>query len=322
MPDQLLFDAVALGETMLRLSVTLGERLQQAQSLDLHVGGAESNVLAALARLGRRSAWISSLPANALGRLVADALRSAGIDLSLLDWQPEGRVGTYYIEYGQGPRATTVLYDRQHSCLSTLDTAAVDWERALSTRLLHLTGITPALSPQARALTARACDEARARSVPFTFDVNFRSRLWAAEEAAAVLPGMASGAAILFCAERDAETLWGLGGEAEARCRALQAAFGAGAVVMTVGDRGSYLWDGSGLRHQPAYPTHVVDRIGAGDALAAGVIDGWLAGDLERGLQEGALLAALAASQHGDMVVTTADEVSALLAAPAGGLLR
>lgn len=303
------FDVVALGETMVRYSTPLGNRLQNARRMDVGIGGAESNVLAALARMDRRVAWISSLPRNALGMLVADILRTTGIDLSLVDWREGGRVGTFYVEYGQGPLATSVIYDRINSCISLMEPDAVDWQRALHTRIFHLTGITPALSQTARALAQETANRVRAAGIPFSFDVNYRSKLWSESEASTVLPQIAHGAEILCCAERDAQLLWGIQGDTRAVCIALQEIFGARHVGVSVGAEGAYLWSDSELHHEDAVPVHVVDRIGAGDGLAAGLLHGWLGGQIVRGLRYGVVLASLAASQYGDIITTTAAEV-------------
>lgn len=307
--QNLQFDVVGLGESMVRYSTPIGNRLQSAQQLNVHVGGTESNVLAALARMDRRVAWISSLPRNPLGLLVADVLRTSGIDLSLVDWQEEGRVGAFFVEYGQGPLAMSVTYDRAGSCISRMAPDAVDWDRALQTRIFHLTGITPALTPVARALTQTAADKARAAGVPFSFDVNYRSKLWSETEAREALPHIAHNAEILCCAVRDAQSIWGIRGDVEAVCRGLRDIFGARHVGVSVGAEGAYLFSDGEMHHEAAVPVHVVDRIGAGDGLAAGLLHGWLNGEVVRGLRYGVVLAALAASQYGDMIVTTAAEV-------------
>lgn len=306
------FDVVALGETMVRFSTPLGNRLQNARRMDVGIGGTESNLLAALARMDRRVAWISSLPRNALGLLVADILRTTGIDLSLVEWREGGRVGCFFVEYGQGPLATSVIYDRVDSCIAQMATEAVDWSRALQTRIFHLTGITPALSQSALRLTQDAADRARGAGIPFSFDVNYRSKLWSESAAREALPAIAHGAEILCCAERDAQLLWGIQGDTRAVCIALQEIFGARHVGVSVGAEGAYLWSEGELHHEDAVAVHVVDRIGAGDGLAAGLLHGWLKGEIVRGLRYGVVLAALAASQYGDIITTTAAEVEEL----------
>ena len=315
------YDLTTIGETMLRLSVPAGERLETATHLALHPGGAESNVASLLARLGRRTVSTGALPDSALGRRVASALREAGVDVDHIVWRTGGRMGTYYVEFSQPPRPTQVIYDRAGSCAAQLGADDVPWAPLLATRLLHLTGITLALSPTCRALTAEAVARARAAQVPVSFDVNYREKLWSPAAAAAVLRPLIAGVDLLFCSQGDAQRLFGCGGAAETMVAQLAELSGARAVVMSVGDGGVLATAGGAQWAEPAAPVGVVDRLGAGDALAAGIIDGWLDGDLAAGLRRGVMLAALALSQHGDMVVTTRGELDALLAGQ-GRLVR
>ena len=316
------YDVTAFGESMLRLSVPVGERLARAARFDATVGGAESNVLGALAQLGRRCGWFSALPANALGELVAQQLRAVGIDLAGVVWRPQGRVGTYFVEHATPPRSAQVIYDRAGSCVAQLTSDQVDWSRLLDTRLLHLTGITPALSQSCRLIVTEAMRRARAAGVPVSFDINYRARLWPEGEAASILGPLVEGAALLFCSQTDARRLFGIAGEPEQVAGVLAGRFGADCVVVSAADAGVTVWEQGRTRRQPAYQVVTVDRLGAGDALAAGVIHGWLDGDLATGLRYGALLAALALTQHGDMVVTNQGELDALLAEGGGGISR
>ena len=140
------FDVTSFGEMLLRLSVPSGDRLEVAQHLDVFPAGAEANVLSLLARLGRKTQWAGALPRNSLGRLAANALRTADVDTSGIIWNELGRMATYYVEFGAPPRGIQVTYDRAHSCITQLKPDEIDWDSLLDTRLLHLTGITPALS--------------------------------------------------------------------------------------------------------------------------------------------------------------------------------
>ncbi len=319
------FDVTALGEMMLRFSVPAGERLEMAASMDVAPGGAEGNVVVALSRLGRRCGYVSAFPDHAAGRLIANALRGAGVDTSALLWRTSGRVGTYFIEFSAPPRPINVIYDRADSCASHLTATDPDWDYLLDTRLLHITGITPAVSPSCREMTVEAVRRARAAGVALSFDINYRSKLWTATEAAAALCPLIEGADILFCKRSDAALLFGCGGDAPEALRALAAQTGARQVIMTQGDQGVIGWSAAEgvVHHAPALPVVILDRIGAGDALAAGVLDGWLDGDLPQGLRRGTALAALCLSQRGDLLVTTRAEMDALLAAGgAGGVQR
>jgi 2-dehydro-3-deoxygluconokinase len=308
------FDVTSIGETMLRLSVSAGERLEMAGQMAAQPGGAESNVITLLARLGLRAAWCGALPDSALGRLAANHLRMAGVDLDGVAWRPDDRMGVYFVEFATPPRATQVIYDRTDSCAARLKTTDVAWTHLLNTHLLHLTGITPALSASSLEITVDALQRARAASIPVSFDVNFRAKLWSTAQAAHILTPLIEGVDLLFCSKGDAERLFALDAPPEAAIQQLAARTRARLTVMSTGDDGVLAWDGVTLHRQAAMPTVVLDRTGAGDALAAGVIYGWLHGDLTMGLRYGVTLAALALSQRGDIVITNRAEVENVLA--------
>lgn len=321
-----MFDVTAFGEVMLRLSVSAGVRLESAAQLDAIAGGAEANVIAALARLGRRCGYITALPDNATGRRALASARAAGADLSRIVWRESGRVGLYFVEFAVPPRDTLVIYDRRDSCAAQLAPGDIDWDYVLDTRLLHITGITPALSDGCRALTAEAISRAHARPVAISFDVNYRARLWTPEAAREALSPLMQGVDLLLCKADDARRVFALEGEPEALVEALARQTGARRVVMTHGEAGALAWD-SAKRHlhrAAALPVTILDRLGAGDAFAAGVIHGWLedTDDVPRSLRYGAALAALKLSQLGDSVITTRAELDALVEKPGGGLAR
>ena len=313
------YDMTTIGEIMLRLSVPSGYRLEAATQFDVAPAGAESNCAALLARLGRRAAFVTALPNTAPGRLAAHSLRAAGVDLDGVVWSTAGRMGVFYVEYAVPPRPIEVTYDRTGSCFAQMSPGAVDYERLLATRLLHLTGITPALSQNASTIVHHCAERARANGIPISFDVNYRRKLWPPEQARTALLPLMQDATLLFCAQADAREVFGLTGAAETLPEQLAELTGAIYVVVSAGETGIFAWDSSALIHEPAAPTQVIDRLGAGDALAAGVIHGWLAGDFRQGLRFGAMLAALALSQHGDLVITTADELNRLVEAGRGG---
>jgi 2-dehydro-3-deoxygluconokinase len=315
------FDITSLGEAMLRLSVPAGIRLETAKELDVHVAGAEANVASLCARLGWRSGWMSSLPTHPLGRMVAHQLRQAGVDITAVQWA-DGRLGTYFIEFATPPRQTQATYDRADSCFTKLQPADIPWDYLLDTRLLHLTGITPPLSPGCLEVVREARQRARENGVAISFDVNYRSKLWSAETAAGVLRPLMQQVDLLFCSRRDAQTLFGCTGSPAEMLAQLLAQTQARKVVMTLAEEGVLGGDGTKIFHEPARPVGIIDRIGAGDALAAGVIHGWLADDFAAGLRYGVTLAAMALSQHGDMVVTNRTELEALVGETGGDVLR
>jgi len=316
------FDVTTLGEAMLRLSVPPGVRLETARQLDMYPAGAEANVAAALARLGRPCGWVSSLPDTSLGRLVTNELRQAGVDVTAVHWSATGRMGTYFIEFAGPPRPTQVVYDRANSCFTQLQAGQIDWEYLLDTQLLHLTGITPPLSPSCLDMVQQALQRARERGTAVSFDVNYRQKLWSSEAAATTLLPLMQKVDLLFCSQRDAINLFGCAGTPEELIMQLATQTEARHIVVSLAAEGVIGWDGKHIYRQAAPPVQMVDRIGAGDALAAGVIHGWLDGDFAAGLRYGVTLAALALSQYGDMVITTQDELTTLAAQSGGGMIR
>ena len=313
------FDVTTFGEIMLRLSVSAGQRLETATNLNMCPAGAEANVVSLLARLERKTCWFGALPENPLGQLAANHLRAAGVDPGGIIWRESGRLGTYFVEFGEAPRGIQVTYDRAYSSITYLEPGEVNWDALLNSRLLHLTGITPALSNSCQEITAEALRLAKNNKVPVSFDINYRQKLWAEAKAREILTGMMQGVELLFCSRLDAMRVFGCRGGALDIAKSMFELSQAKYVVITLGEQGAVLWDGSELRHAPACPTKIIDRLGAGDALAAGVIQGWLDGDMTLGLKYGVTLAALALSQFGDMVITTKPEMISL--ADAGSVL-
>lgn len=297
---------------MLRLSVPVGEHLETMPGLTVHLGGAESNVCAALASLGRRCSWLSRVPTGPLGRYVLRTLRAAGIDTSAVVLAEHERLGTYYVEFATPPRTTEVVYDRSGAAITELTVDEVDWDVLLNTRVLHLTGITPALSMSCFELVLEAAKRAKTRGVTVSFDVNYRSKLWSPGAAEHHLKTILPNVDILICGQGDAQTVFGLEGSAEDVLRALHKLTPAKHIVLTQSLEGaSALLEGE-LVHVPARPVEMVDRLGAGDAFAAGVLDGYLEGNMRSGLEKGVVLSALILAQHGDMLVTTPEEVGTL----------
>jgi 2-dehydro-3-deoxygluconokinase len=316
------FEVVTMGETMLRLSPPAHGRLEHADAIDLHVGGAESNVAVALARLGRRAAWVSALPDTPLGRRVSGAVAAAGVDVSGVRFTPDGRVGLYFVEFGSPPRATEVYYDRAgSSCARSLG-----FDAALLTgaRFAVLSGITLGLSDHARKVGLAFAAAARASGAEVVVDVNYRARLWGPDEAREATAALTREADVVVCSARDASAVFGLAeGDDRATVVEFAARFAPAArlVVLTCSDRGSVAVErGGAVRAQPVVPATVVDRFGAGDAFVGGVVDSLLAGlDVAGTLAFAARLAALKCTVAGDMSLASRADVNALAS---GDLLR
>lgn len=309
-----MLDLVTIGETMLRFTAADEQTLEQADYFRVDPGGAESNVAVALARLGFKTAWISRLPQNPLGRRIAGRIAAHGVDISRVLWTPNGRIGLWYFEKPAPPRPGQAYYDRANSAFSQIDANEVDWDFVRTARWLHLTGITPALSANCRALIQRALDEAKRAALPVSFDVNYRARLWSPQEARRVLEPMLDQVAVIFCPLRDAHTVFEETGDAATIARAWHRRFGARLVVITAGDAGAVAFDGAEHRITKLYPVHVVDPLGTGDAFVAGFLGGYWTSGVDTGLEWGAAAAALKQSYLGDLVWFTREDVLRLIA--------
>ncbi len=316
------FDITSLGEAMLRLSVPQGARLDDARQLDVQVAGAEVNVCVALARLGRHCSWVGRLPEHALGNLVLRQLRSDGVDVSAVRVAPNERLGTFFIEFAAEPRAIQVIYDRADSAAARMRVADVEWDYLLDTRIVHLTGITAALSESCYEIVVEAMRRAREANVLVSFDVNFRAKLWDARAAGERLRPLLADTDVLFCKSADAARLFDCTGQAQEQMERLQSLTRARIVYCTFGADGAAVLTKDGFFKLPAIPVHIVDRIGSGDAFAAGALDGILDQDPFLGLKRGLALAAIALSQFGDRVLTTRAELDAVMAQDAREIAR
>jgi 2-dehydro-3-deoxygluconokinase len=324
---------VCFGELLLRLTAPRRELLLQTPRLDVHIGGAEANVAVGLASLGHSASMISRVPANPLGDAAAGYLRRYGVDASGVSTGP-GRIGLYFLSPGAGLRPSDIVYDREGSSFALASAEDFDWDALLAdASLFHLSGITPALGPQSAALAIAAADAAQARGISISFDGNYRAQLWARwdSDPRAILTELVSRADILFGNHRDISLLLGgsYSGEGEARRReAADAAFAAfpklGLIASTarhVVDADTHRIAARVDRRDGAAQTEevavsgIVDRIGAGDAFAAGVLHGILTGaSTEDTARFGLALTALKHSLPGDASLFGRRDIDSFLA--------
>jgi len=295
---------VTLGEAMLRLSVRPGDRIEDAPSFDVHVAGSEANVAYAAARVGLRAAWVSVLPDNPLGHRVATTLSAGGVDTSLVRWEPAGRLGLYFVELGAAPRPVSVTYDRAASTMALATTSDFDWPAAVDTQVLHVSGITLALSDSCRELAKHAMHEARRAGATVTFDVNYRQKLWDRKVAAAAVRDIAPLIDVLICTQEDAQDLFDVDGAPD---------LGVETTVLTRGAEGAAASRAGMVVQRRGHPVATIDRVGAGDAFVAGLIWGLLDGSLELGLERGLAMSALKMTLRGDLFRLDAADVDALL---------
>jgi 2-dehydro-3-deoxygluconokinase len=305
-------DLVTLGEVLLRLAAPSPARFETVRQLDLQFGGAEANVAAACARLGLRTGWISALPANPWGERIRRELTGHGVDCGHVRMTEGTRVGVYFLEYGVAPRPVHVLYDRRDSAFARLTAAQVDWEPVRRARVVHLTGITPALGEAPRSLVERALAEATTVS----FDINYRATLWSAAEARAFLEPVLARVRYLFIGQSEAQTLFGLAGPPEQTLDALARLAPKATISVQRGEEGSIVLDGGRLfRPTRRVAVQMVDPIGAGDAYAAGFLWATLSGrDLQEAIDAGSAVAAIKCSTWGDIALVSPRDVADVLA--------
>ena len=324
---------VCFGELLLRLSSPGHELLFQSPALNAHFGGAEANVAASLAILGHSSRMVSALPDNAVGRACAGELRRHGVDICDIRFAT-GRMGLYFLAHGAMQRPAEVTYDRAGSAFSLTPGSAYDWPRLLEgAGWLHLSGINLALGDVPAQAALAAVGAARDGGVAVSFDCNFRSQLWGARVAQApqMLREIMSAADLLFGNERDIALVLGQvfaqPDDDERFLAAAQAAFEAFPRLrwMATAARRALDADTQELRGHLATRAHVlstrahrlagiVDRIGSGDAFAAGLLHGLITGIHEPGTLDFAVAAAcLKHSVPGDVNLLTATDMDAWL---------
>jgi 2-dehydro-3-deoxygluconokinase len=308
-------EVVTLGETMLRLSPVTVSTLEEAQQFQVDVAGAESNVAVALARMGLTVGWVSKLVDNSIGRMIAKRIQWHGVDVSRVVWSDRGRNGLYYLEPGVEPRPTRLVYDRADSAFTTTRFEEIDWEYFKKARLVHLSGITPALGKNVDKLTHQIIDHVGQSGALISFDVNFRSKLWSPSMARKMLTPIVKKVSILICSLNDAATVFGFrSAHAEDVARGLQQTHHNQLVVLTMGDKGAMAFDGQNIWYQDAYQAGSVDRIGRGDSFSAGFLYGYLNNDPPTGLKYGNAMAALNQTLKGDFFWCGKEEVEQLIA--------
>lgn len=319
---------VCFGELLLRLSPKGAVPLVRAGELAVDTGGAEANVAAALASLGRPARMISVLPDNPLGRMARATLASAGVDARSIATGP-GRMGLYFFEPPSGPIAGRVTYDRADSAFALAEPGTLDFAGALEgAALLHMSGITPALGPRGVALARAAAAAAEERGVPICFDGNYRANLWGAwdSDPRAILTDLVGKASVMIGNHRDISLLLGTtfsGDGPDRRREAAEAAFATLPKLQLIASTARHVETGAihniaarvDLRADhwqtdEARVEGIVDRIGTGDAFAAGLLLRYLEGASARDMAKSAL--ALAVMKHGvpgDMILVTRREL-------------
>jgi 2-dehydro-3-deoxygluconokinase len=335
---------VTFGEIMLRLSPSPGRRLSHATHFDVSFGGAEANVAVALAHYGLASRFVTAVPEHAIGQAAINTLRSFGVDITHVLRQGQ-RLGVYYLEHGASQRPAQVIYDRSGSSASEIRPGQIDWEAAMSSAgWFHWSGITPALSASTAQVTVEALQAAKRVGATVSVDLNYRAKLWPPERAQEVLTPMMQHVDIAIGNEDDAAQVFGLhavGADASAGrldvgayrdvAEQMIARFGCRMVAITLRESlsasenrwSACLHDGKEFHQSQKYTVQVVDRVGSGDAFAAGLIYGLISGKSAGEALEFAVAAScLKHSIRGDFNLVSVPEVEALAAGDVAGRIR
>jgi 2-dehydro-3-deoxygluconokinase len=336
----------AFGEIMLRLSPPGKEKLFQSPLLSARFGGGEANVAVSLAAFGHRVRYISICPPNEIGEAAVSELRRWGVETDHVLRQGK-RLGVYFAETGANQRPGKVIYDRENSALAEAKVGSIDWDSALQgVDWLHTTGITPALSASAAGLTLQAVRMAREKGIRVSVDLNYRGKLWKYGKAAPDVMGKIVGLAdVAIGNEEDCQKSLGIPADMDVEAGSLSVVAyetlsanvlgrypNLELVAITLRESRSAdqnIWSAV-LRNRerfyrgPRYEiTDIVDRIGAGDAFAAGLIHGLdLFGEHEKALAFGVAASCLKHSLPGDFNLASESEVLALMKGEKSGRIQ
>jgi 2-dehydro-3-deoxygluconokinase len=329
-------NVVTFGEIMMRLSTPGFSRFTQTESFNLVYGGSEANVAVSLAHFGIPAAHVTRFPDNDFGRAATQSLQKQGVETRHILYG-EQRIGIYFLENGSMHRASRIIYDRFDSAFAHIAPGMIDWDSIMKeASWFHWTGITPAISQGAASVCLEALEAARRNHVTVSGDINYRRNLWQyGKTARDVMPALIGLTDRIVAGITDFENCMGISGKTyEGACEQVMKAYpGIKKIATTTRDSISsshnkisgMLWDGHKLHHSREYDlTHIVDRVGAGDAFMAGLIYGWATGKDDLATIEFATAAgAWKHSVEGDVNLATSKEIEALVIGEnVGKLLR
>jgi 2-dehydro-3-deoxygluconokinase len=342
---------VTFGEVMLRLKAPGFERLLQSPCLEATFGGGEANVAVSLAQFGLEVVYVTALPRNPISEACVAFLKGKGVDTSHIVQTGE-RMGIYYFEAGANQKPARVVYDRAHSAIMDIPSSAFDWEKILDgATWLHITGITPALSVSVAEISLTALRSAREKSITVSVDYNYRKNLWKyGKNAPEVMTDLVRYADVGIANEEDCQRALGITVESgswedniergqidtekyKLLCEKVLSTF-PNLKYQAITLRESYNADRNGwaacLHNGKEFfvsthyeVTDIVDRVGTGDAFAAGLIYGLTSGMADREALEYAVAAScLKHSIPGDMNFSSVEEVKALMAGGGSGRIQ
>ncbi|MDE1549622.1 sugar kinase [Jeotgalibaca caeni] len=284
---------LCVGETLMRLSTEMGKHYYDTTSLHLHYGGAEANVAVNLSNLNHQTTYFTKVPDNQLGRAAIKHVTKYGVDAKNVIFGGP-RMGSYYLEAGVGARPTTVIYDRANSSVSQLTLEEVNVEELLEGKtMLHITGITAALSENMSEMTFQLIQKAKEKGLKVNYDVNYRAKLWSIEESAAFLKRVLPYVDYLSAGKLDAINFLGIQQPGEEVTDELGYYYNEihklypnieiiystlrNVISATHNTLQGAIWKDGETHYSKVHDMdYIIDRIGGGDAFAAGVLHGIL----------------------------------------------
>lgn len=327
---------ITFGEIMMRLSAPGFARFTQAGQFQALYAGSEANVAASLSILGIPSAHVTRFPENDLGTAAIQSLQRYGVGTEYIVLG-DGRLGLYFLENGAMQRSSKIVYDRFDSAFARIKSGAIDWDNVFeNAQWFHWTGITPAISQGAADVCKEALVAARKKGLTISGDINYRRNLWQyGKSAQEIMPGLIELTDIIVGGTADFENCLNINeADFETACKKVIKQFPAvKKLSSTLRDSissshniiSARLWNGKSLLTSKSYDlTHIVDRVGAGDAYMAGIIYGWITGKTDQqALEFGIAASALKHSIEGDVNMATMEEIDALVKGEnVGKLLR
>jgi 2-dehydro-3-deoxygluconokinase len=267
-------DVITFGESMVLFGPDSSGPLRYVQNFNKSIAGAESNVAIALAKLGHEVGWFSKLGNDEFGRYIQATIRGEGVDVSRVIFDPLRSTGILFKERFMHSNPN-VYYYRKDSAASTLKPEELDEEYIKSAKILHITGITPALSEDCKNTLFKAIEIAKANNVLVSFDPNIRLKLWSCEEAIPVLLEIAKKSDIIFPGIDEGEMLLGLTNPCDIAEKFMD--MGCSIVAVKLGKEGCYVTDKAEKLYINSYRLeNPQDTVGAGDGFAAGFLSGML----------------------------------------------
>jgi 2-dehydro-3-deoxygluconokinase len=294
-----MIDVVTVGETMVLVRTDAAEKPKNKMTCTLAIGGTESNVAIALARLGHKVRWISSLGEDAFGNMVAEILRGEGVEV-VATFDPERQTGLMVKTPSIGTERF-VSYYRASSAASAMTADSVSDSLIADARLVHLTGVMPALSDSTRRASMDIAKRSKDLGKTVSFDVNYRKALWSEAKAKLIFRELTNFAEIIFGDRSELELLVENPADADHDLLEQISELGPKQVVMKLADEGAVALIDGEIYTQPAFKVDVLDTVGAGDAFVAGYLSAFLEGeDARERLVRGAFCGAMACTSLGD----------------------